>query len=95
MTRKKSSISNEKRQLIWENFNAGKNVRELVNIFSVKSSTIYAIIKKILMINVIKKESRARKNITRKMSKPIINAIYNLVDENNAITLSQIKKHLT
>ena len=67
MTRKNSSISNEMRQLIWENVNAGKSVRELVNIFSVKSSTIYAIIKKSRMITSIKKESQARKKITRKI----------------------------
>jgi len=66
-------------------------VSELCQIFNVKASTIYAIIKKIQMTNSIKKESTSRKVIKRKITKEITQAIYTMVDTNNAISLSEIR----
>jgi len=87
-------ISNEKRRLIWSNYNSGMSPNDLSKVFNVKINSIYTMLRRMKQNKSIEKRKTIRKTLPMKITPDIKKEIYTVMDENSASTYISIQRHI-
>jgi len=88
----KANISNEKRELLWSNYEKGRTPKELSDLLNINVSSVYTILRRIKNSGIVHKQKTCRRNLIHKLTPEIKRYIYDEMDNNASITYSAIQK---